>query len=312
LRALDSIPEGDATLLDNTLVVWGREMAQTNHRMSPWPSIFAGGARGGLTTGRYLNFDGEPHAKALVSIAQIMGRDINSVGDIDPDSSPLDGPRLSTRGAGRNVFAESCGWKKACRTEFARERARTTCRATLSCSSRHVSGKVREFGDIATYDATCVVFGFTTTAVLWLVLLPACSGSPADSSEASSGMSSDAGGSGPGTASATRAGESAANGTVGGSNAVSVGGAASDSASATAADSQANSMGFRRARRGFECRRELRSAEQRLVLGSRDQRQFRLGSQFRRRLHRVQLGRGGLEYLRALLGTLRALNLAVG
>jgi hypothetical protein len=211
--------------------------------MSPWPSIFAGGARGGLTTGRYLNFDGEPHAKALVSIAQIMGRDINSVGDIDPDSSPLDGPRLSTRGAGRNVFAESCGWKKACRTEFARERARTTCRATLSCSSRHVSGKVREFGDIATYDATCVVFGFTTTAVLWLVLLPACSGSPADSSEASSGMSSDAGGSGPGTASATRAGESAANGTVGGSNAVSVGGAASDSASATAADSQANSMG---------------------------------------------------------------------
>jgi hypothetical protein len=91
LRALDSIQEGDGTLLDNTLVVWGREMGQTNHRMSPWPGIFAGGARGGLTTGRYLNFDNEPHAKALVSIAQIMGLDIDSVGDIDPSSGPLDG-----------------------------------------------------------------------------------------------------------------------------------------------------------------------------------------------------------------------------
>lgn len=91
LGQLDSISEGDGTLLDNTLVVWGREMGQTNHRMQPAPFIMAGGARGGLVTGRALDYDREPHAKLLVSIGQLMGLDINSFGDRDPDSGPLPG-----------------------------------------------------------------------------------------------------------------------------------------------------------------------------------------------------------------------------
>jgi hypothetical protein len=91
LSALDSVKEGNGTLLDNTLVVWGREMAATNHRMQPIPLILAGSARGGLATGRWLDRSREPHAKALVSICQIMGLDVNSVGDRDPSSGPLDG-----------------------------------------------------------------------------------------------------------------------------------------------------------------------------------------------------------------------------
>lgn len=91
LAKLDSIPEGDGTLLDNTLVVWGREMATTSHKMTPMHLILAGGARGTLQTGRALRYDGEPHAKALVSIAQLMGLDVNGVGDRDPDSGPLSG-----------------------------------------------------------------------------------------------------------------------------------------------------------------------------------------------------------------------------
>jgi len=91
IAALAAIPEGNGTLLDNTLVVWGREMGQTNHRMQPVNLILAGGARGGLQTGRFLSFDNEKHAKLLVSIAQLMGLDTNSVGDIDPESGPLPG-----------------------------------------------------------------------------------------------------------------------------------------------------------------------------------------------------------------------------
>jgi hypothetical protein len=92
VQKLDSIAEGDGTLLDNTLVVWGREMGQTNHRMAPVNLILAGGARGGLTTGRFLEFDNEPHAKLLVSICQLMGAsDVNSFGNRDVDSGPLEG-----------------------------------------------------------------------------------------------------------------------------------------------------------------------------------------------------------------------------
>lgn len=91
LQQLDSVQEGDGTLLDNTLVVWGREMATTSHRMQPIPLLFAGGARGGLAGGRFIDVNREPHAKALVSIAQLMGAETNTFGDRDPDSGPLPG-----------------------------------------------------------------------------------------------------------------------------------------------------------------------------------------------------------------------------
>ena len=91
LSKLDSIAEGDGSVLDNTLVVWGREMAATNHRMQPAHFVMAGSARGTIQTGRVLSFDRTAHSTLLVTIAQIMGLDINSVGDRDPDTGPLPG-----------------------------------------------------------------------------------------------------------------------------------------------------------------------------------------------------------------------------
>jgi hypothetical protein len=91
LATLDSIQEGDGSLLDNTLVVWGREMGTTSHKMQPVPAILAGGARGGLAGGRLLDVKGQPHAKLLVSICRVMGLDVNTVGNIDVDSGPLSG-----------------------------------------------------------------------------------------------------------------------------------------------------------------------------------------------------------------------------
>jgi hypothetical protein len=100
LQRMDSIPEGSGTLLDNTLVVWGRELGTTSHRMDPWPVVLAGSARGELQTGRFIRVgtpgngnerQREPHAKLLVSIGRLMGLDINSFGNVDSDSGPLAG-----------------------------------------------------------------------------------------------------------------------------------------------------------------------------------------------------------------------------
>jgi hypothetical protein len=41
--------------------------------------------------GRFLNFDGQKHAKLLVSIANIMGLEVGGVGNIDPNSGALAG-----------------------------------------------------------------------------------------------------------------------------------------------------------------------------------------------------------------------------
>jgi len=91
LAKLDSVKEGNGTLLDNTLVVWGREMGTTSHKMQPVNLILAGGARGALPTGRFLDRNREKHAKLLVSICRLMGSNVNSFGNIDVDTGPLAG-----------------------------------------------------------------------------------------------------------------------------------------------------------------------------------------------------------------------------
>jgi hypothetical protein len=91
LMALDSVNEGSGTLLDNTMVVWGRELGSTAHRMDRVPFVIAGKAGGVLRTGRYLNFSGQQHARLLVSIAQTMGMTITSVGNRQMNSGPLTG-----------------------------------------------------------------------------------------------------------------------------------------------------------------------------------------------------------------------------
>jgi hypothetical protein len=89
LSKLDSVNEGNGTLLDNTLVVWGRELGNTSHAMQPWPVVLFGGRAAGLRTGRFLTLNNEPSAKLLVSIGQMMGLNISTFGDINANSGPL-------------------------------------------------------------------------------------------------------------------------------------------------------------------------------------------------------------------------------
>ena len=92
LGKLDAVNEGTGTLLDNTLVVWGRELGSTAHRMERVPFILAGKAGGALRTGRFLSYDKQEHAKLLVSVAQLMGLSTaNTVGNRQTSAGPLAG-----------------------------------------------------------------------------------------------------------------------------------------------------------------------------------------------------------------------------
>jgi Protein of unknown function (DUF1552) len=93
LGKLDAIPEGNGTMLDNSLVVWGSELGRGNsHSFEKMPFVVAGGAGGKLKTGRYLQFNGVEHNRLLVSMAQLMGvADMDKFGSTDTKTGNLTG-----------------------------------------------------------------------------------------------------------------------------------------------------------------------------------------------------------------------------
>ena len=93
LDQLDQVPEGDGTLLDNCLVVWGSELGKGNsHSFERVPFVLAGGAAGQLSTGRYLQFDNVAHNRLLVSLCRLMGLpEVATFGSTDTGQGPLPG-----------------------------------------------------------------------------------------------------------------------------------------------------------------------------------------------------------------------------
>jgi hypothetical protein len=97
LSALSALPEpgGSGSMLDNTVVLWARELADgRRHDGKSVPFVLAGKAGGYLKTGRYSSFGGAPHQKLLVSVCQAMGLTNPTFGDPSHGTGPLDG--LST------------------------------------------------------------------------------------------------------------------------------------------------------------------------------------------------------------------------
>jgi hypothetical protein len=92
LKALDSYPEGGGTMLDNTVVVWGIEVAKgNNHLHQDIPFVVAGRAGNTFRTGRFIDYGtkGRQHNDLLVAIAQAMGTDLRTFGDPAYVSGPL-------------------------------------------------------------------------------------------------------------------------------------------------------------------------------------------------------------------------------
>jgi len=83
LDRLRSTPDGDGTLLDHSLILYGSGMSNSNvHNHSPLPVLVAGGAAGRMKGGRHLKYpENTPMANLLLTILQKAGIEKESVGD---------------------------------------------------------------------------------------------------------------------------------------------------------------------------------------------------------------------------------------
>jgi hypothetical protein len=81
---LKKTQDGDGTLLDHTLVLYGSNMGDSNqHLHYDVPHLLIGGASGQLKGGRHLAFPSKtvPHSNLLLSILQMYGIHQDSIGD---------------------------------------------------------------------------------------------------------------------------------------------------------------------------------------------------------------------------------------
>jgi hypothetical protein len=85
-------PATGAPLLDDTLVVWAKEIGDSRtHLCEDVPFVLAGSAGGAWATGRYLQAGGQSHAHLLVSVCQAMGLSNETFGEMDSGRGPLVG-----------------------------------------------------------------------------------------------------------------------------------------------------------------------------------------------------------------------------
>ncbi|MCY4585094.1 MAG: DUF1552 domain-containing protein [Bryobacterales bacterium] len=83
LKRLDSIQEGDGTLLDHSMVLYGSGLADGNkHTHHDLPVLVAGRAAGGLHPGRHMRYDTEtPMANLYLTLLDRMGVHPEVIGD---------------------------------------------------------------------------------------------------------------------------------------------------------------------------------------------------------------------------------------
>lgn len=94
LQRLADTPEPDmqGSMLDNSVVLWSKEMGDARqHTCKGVPFVIAGGAGGRWKTGRKLSFQGESHGKLMVSLCQAMGLETATFGNPMVGTGPLPG-----------------------------------------------------------------------------------------------------------------------------------------------------------------------------------------------------------------------------
>ena len=83
LDRLKATPDGDGTLLDHSLILYGSAMSNSNvHNHAPLPVLVAGGAAGRMKGGRHLSYpEGTPMSNLLLTILDKAGVHQEQVGD---------------------------------------------------------------------------------------------------------------------------------------------------------------------------------------------------------------------------------------
>lgn len=82
LAEMKKIPEGEGTLLDNTLMFWANEQEDGQaHNRRNVPFVLAGKAGGQLETGRVIRYQNEPHNKLYATFLNMFGVESTGFGD---------------------------------------------------------------------------------------------------------------------------------------------------------------------------------------------------------------------------------------
>jgi hypothetical protein len=83
LAKLKATPDGNATLLDNSLLLWGSGMANPNiHTFDPLPVVLLGGDSGRIKAGRHLvQKESTPMGNLLLALAHNGGVELERFGD---------------------------------------------------------------------------------------------------------------------------------------------------------------------------------------------------------------------------------------
>ncbi len=91
-QVLDSVPEGDGTVLDNTVILWCTDIAQgQTHARRDMPLVIVGGGGGTLRTGRHLKYQGAWHNDLLIALSHAMGVPVDTFGNPAYCKGPLAG-----------------------------------------------------------------------------------------------------------------------------------------------------------------------------------------------------------------------------
>lgn len=96
-KKLDAIKEGDGTMLDNTVIVYLSDGAESHHsRCWEWPMVVLGNIGGKLKTGRFVDYPAYGYqghrttANMYVTLLQLAGSSRTSFGQADPGLKDFD------------------------------------------------------------------------------------------------------------------------------------------------------------------------------------------------------------------------------
>jgi hypothetical protein len=83
LKKLQSTPDGDGSLLDHSVILFGSNMSNSNlHNHFPLPNLLAGGACGRIKGGRHLRHpDHTPMSNLLLTMLDRVGVHDDHLGD---------------------------------------------------------------------------------------------------------------------------------------------------------------------------------------------------------------------------------------
>lgn len=97
MKKLEKVPEGNGTMLDNTVIVYLSDGAEGHHsRCWEWPMVVIGDMGGKLKTGRYVDYPGYGHkthrttANMYLTLLHLAGATRDTFGVPDPNLKDID------------------------------------------------------------------------------------------------------------------------------------------------------------------------------------------------------------------------------